>query len=78
MGLMAKNKTILADNEQMIKLLRDWEDDKPNFASMKQKNMSLKMEAKACHNRERSLIWAILSFVVLIMAGYVGGGGRRM
>ena len=45
---------------------------------MKQKNLSVKMEVKACHNRERSLIWAMLMFVVIVAGCYVLNSVIRM
>ena len=69
---------ILVKNEQMMKLLKDWEIDKHNLARMKQKNISLKMEVKACHNEERLVIWVTPLFVVIVAAEDVVYGGRRM
>ena len=46
-SLMMRNKSLLTENEQMMKLLKDWECDKQNLARMKEKNMALKMEVKA-------------------------------
>jgi len=45
---------------------------------MKQKSISLKMEVKACHNIEISVVWAMLLFVVIVAPSYVVGGRRRM
>ena len=69
---------ILVKNEQMMKLLKDWEIDKHNLARMKQKNILLKMEVKACHNKERLVIWVTPLFVVIVAAEDVVCGGRRM
>ena len=77
-GLMMRNHSLLAENEQMMKRLKDWECDKKKLARVKEKNVALKMEVKACHNRERSVIWAVLLLVVIITAGYVVGAGGRM
>lgn len=77
-GLMMKNDSLFAENEQLMKLLKDWECDKQNLARMKEKNMALKMEVKACHNRDRSVIWAMMLFVVLVATGYVVGVGIMM
>ena len=77
-GLMMRNESLLVENEQMMKLLKDWECDKQNLVRMKKKNMALKMEVKACHNRERSVIWAMLLFVVIVAAGDVVGVRRIM
>ena len=41
-GLIMRNKSLLAENEQKMKLLKDWECDKQNLTRMKEKNMSLK------------------------------------
>jgi len=46
-GLMEKNETLLAENEEMMKQLKKWETDKENLSKMNQKNLSLKMEVKA-------------------------------
>ena len=70
-ALMVKNETLLVENEEMMKQLKELETDKENLSRMKQKNLSLKMEVKACHNRERSVIWVMLMFVVIVAARYV-------
>ena len=44
---------------------------------MKQKNVALKIEVKACHNKEWSMIWAMLLSVVIVAAGYVVGAVKR-
>ena len=61
-----------------MKQLKEWEIDKENLSRMKQKNFSLKMEVKAYHNRERSVIWAMLMFVMIVAAGYVLNSVTRM
>jgi len=62
-ALMVQNETLLAENEEMMKQLKEWETDKENLSRMKQKNFSLKMEVKAYYDRERSVIWAMLIFL---------------
>ncbi|KAJ8441401.1 hypothetical protein Cgig2_002360 [Carnegiea gigantea] len=51
-GLMMRNDSLLRENEQMMKCLKDWECDKKNLTRMKEKNVVLKMEVKVCHNTE--------------------------
>jgi len=75
---MVKDDTLFVENEQMMKLLKGWETTKENLSMMKQKNLSLKIEVKACHNIERSVIWAMLLFVVIVAAGYVVSSETRM
>jgi len=77
-GLMVRNETLLPENKQMMKLFKNWETDKHNLARMNQKNISLKMEVKECHKKERSIIWAMLLFDLIIAIGYVISGRRRM
>ena len=56
MGLMLKNETLLAKNVERMKQLKEWEIVEENLSRIKQKNLSLKMKVKACHNRERSIL----------------------